>query len=309
MCSPASSSSPNPFRILDNQTYALCAVASCFVFNEVAYCKCDVETGDSISLTFKFDDQDVCDVNEEGMGNGYMVSTFSVPDSVLKTNPNADMATYTCPGTSDGAYAQCDGGICSTSTQGQSFPGFDEPLAKDEIICSCPITPHVPGPVGYQIAGPYPCQQSFFENCKRKTANKNTGSTLYVGAPTGTGDLVAFLLTGSVPPSYKCSLRRDSLWRLIRHDDGAGGGKDAAGTAAGGILAPGGLGGGGTARIWRTLSSQRVPGRTYERLAALGVERQSAAGGGVALGDETAGLAARGTKPRSEGHLRAFRRR
>jgi len=207
--SPASSSSPNPFRILDNQTYALCAVASCFVFNEVAYCKCDVETGDSISLTFKFDDQNVCDVNEEGMGNGYMVSTFSVPDSVLKTNPNADMATYTCPGTSDGAYAQCDGGICSTSTQGQSFPSFDEPLAKDEIICSCPITPHVPGPVGYQIAGPYPCQQPFFENCKRKTANKNTGSTLYVGAPTGTGDLVAFLLTGSVPPSYKCSLRRD----------------------------------------------------------------------------------------------------
>jgi hypothetical protein len=201
--SPASSISPNPFRILDNQTYALCAVASCFVFNEVAYCKCDVKTGDSLSVTLNFDDENVCNVNEEGVQNGYMVSTFSVPESVLK--PHGDMATYTCPRTSDGAYAQCDGGICATSTQGKSFPGFDEPLAQDEIICSCPITEHSPrSAVGYQIAGPYPCQPSFFENCTGAVANSKTGSTLYVGAPTGGGDLVAFLLTGSVPNSNKC---------------------------------------------------------------------------------------------------------
>jgi hypothetical protein len=195
---------PSVFKILDNQTYALCAVASCFVFNGVAYCKCDVKTGDSLSLSLEFDDgQDVCTVNEEGVNNGYMVSTFSVPDSVLK--PNGDMATYTCPAGSNGAYAQCDGGICFKSTQGQSYPGFDEPLAKDEIICSCPITVQNPqSPVGYQIAGPYPCQKSFFKNCKKKTANTNTGSRLYVGAPTGTGDLLAFLLTGSVPNSNKC---------------------------------------------------------------------------------------------------------
>src|SRR5262249_61980762 len=98
---PSCSSVPNPpntFKILNNQTYALCATASCFVFNDVAYCKCDVLTGDSISLALDFDDQDVCTVNEEGVKNGYMVSTFSVPDSVLKTNPNADQAVYTCPG-------------------------------------------------------------------------------------------------------------------------------------------------------------------------------------------------------------------
>jgi hypothetical protein len=41
--SPKSSSSP--LIILDNQTYALCATASCFVFNDVAYCKCDVRFG------------------------------------------------------------------------------------------------------------------------------------------------------------------------------------------------------------------------------------------------------------------------
>jgi len=179
------------------------------VFNGVAYCKCDVKTGDSISLSLKFDDdQDVCTVNEEGVKNGYMVSTFSGPESLLK--PNGDMASYTCPAGSNGAYAQCDGGICFKSTQGQSYPGFDEPLAKDEIICSCPITEQSPkDPVGYQIAGPYPCQKSFFENCKKRTANKNTGSTLYVGAPTGTGDLLAFLLTGKVQPSNKCTLPRD----------------------------------------------------------------------------------------------------
>ena len=121
-----------------------------------------------------------------------------------------DQAVYTCPGGSNGAYAQCDGGICFKSTQGQSFPGFDKRLTKDEIICSCPITQQNPkNPVGYQIAGPYPCQQSFFDNCRKRTANSNTGSTLYVGAPTGTPDLVAFLLTGTVPPSNKCSLPPD----------------------------------------------------------------------------------------------------
>ena len=68
------------FEILDNQTYALCAVSSCFVFNDVAYCKCDVKFGESISLSLEYDqNKDVCTVNEEGVKNGYMVSTFSVP--------------------------------------------------------------------------------------------------------------------------------------------------------------------------------------------------------------------------------------
>jgi hypothetical protein len=195
----------NVFKILGNQTYALCAASHSFVFNKVAYSKCDVEFGDSIMLEFGFDDgQDVCTVNEEGVKNGYMVSTFSPPVSVLE---GGHQAVYTCPSGSDGAYAQCGGGICFKSTQRQSFPGFDKPLAKDEIICSCPITKQNPsGPVGYQIVGPYPCQKSFFDNCKSKTANSKTGSTLYVGAPTGTANLLTLLLTGSVPKENKCSL-------------------------------------------------------------------------------------------------------
>jgi hypothetical protein len=43
------------FKICENQTYALCAIAGCFVFNEVSYCRCDVKVGKSISLPFQFD--------------------------------------------------------------------------------------------------------------------------------------------------------------------------------------------------------------------------------------------------------------
>jgi hypothetical protein len=178
------------------------------VFNEVAYCRCDVKQGDSISLPLNFDhDQNVCTVNAEGPDNGYMVSTFSVPDAVRE--PNGDRALYTCPAkTSDGAYAQCDGGICFTSTEGRSFPGSDQPLAKDQIICSCPITVAHPrtAKLGFQIAGPYPCQSSFFQNCKGATANAKTGSTIYVGAPTGAAKFLARQLNGSVPQIHECFL-------------------------------------------------------------------------------------------------------
>ncbi|MGD0073961.1 MAG: hypothetical protein ABSD31_06420 [Candidatus Binataceae bacterium] len=173
----------------------------------VAYCKCDVESGDSISLPFAFDSgQNVCSVNAAGAENGYMVSTFSLPDSVVA--PDGNQALYTCPaGSSNGAYAQCDGGLCFTSTEAKSFPGFDGPLTDSEIICSCPITVADPATtrVGYQIAGPYPCQKSFFKNCKSATANTQTGSQIYVGAPTGSARLLTRLLYGSVPKINQCS--------------------------------------------------------------------------------------------------------
>ena len=86
------------FKILHNQTYALCAVSHCFVFGEVAYCKCDVKFGESISLALDYDrNKNVCTVNVKGVNNGYMVSTFSVPPS----NPHE--AIYTCPGGSNGS--------------------------------------------------------------------------------------------------------------------------------------------------------------------------------------------------------------
>lgn len=201
------STDPGAFKICAGQTYALCAVAQCFVFNGLAYCKCNVESGDSISLKLKYGDkQNVCTANAEGAQNGYMVSTFSLPRSAVA--PNGDKALYTCRArSSDGAYAQCDGGICFTSTQGQMFPGFDQPLKEHEIMCSCPITVANPATakLGYQIAGPYPCQASFFNNCKSTDANTNTGSTVYVGAPTGSARFLAQMLDGSVPPLNRCT--------------------------------------------------------------------------------------------------------
>jgi len=99
-----------------------------------------------------------------------MVSTFSLPESVVA--PNGDKALYDCPAsTSTGAYAQCDGGLCFTSTKGQSFPGFAEPLNEGQVICSCPTVVANPATAltGYQIAGPYPCEPSFFANCDSTT--------------------------------------------------------------------------------------------------------------------------------------------
>jgi len=205
--SDLSSRDPKVFEICKDQAYALCALAGCFVMDGVSYCKCDVKSGDSISLPFKFGkDQDVCTTNADGAANGYMVSTFSFPESV--TSPGGDMALYDCPATTApyGASAQCDGGICFKSTAGQSFPGSDKPLAKDQIICSCPIAVTNPATAkaGFQIAGPYPCQDSFFKNCASPTAKPKTGATLYVGAPTGTAAFLTHLLTGQAPSVNRC---------------------------------------------------------------------------------------------------------
>lgn len=199
---------PKAFKICKNQSYALCALASCFVFDKVSYCKCDMKQGDSISLPFKYGNgQDVCSFNEAAAAGGTMVSTFSPPPQAIA--PNGNRALYTCPAsTSNGAYAQCDGGICFKATAGQTFPGFDKPLTKDEIICSCPITTADPSTAktGFQIAGPYPCDASFFRYCRSATANTKTGSTIYVGAPTGSARHLTRLLTGSELPFNECRL-------------------------------------------------------------------------------------------------------
>ena len=109
-------------------------------------------------------------------------------------------------GKSGGAYAQCDGGLCFRSSEETTFPGFDKPVPKGQIICSCPITGASSGSAqGYQILGPYPCDKSFFKYCKSDVANGNTGSTIYVGAPIGTAAALTALLTGkATPPLNEC---------------------------------------------------------------------------------------------------------
>ncbi len=196
-------SRPTAFRICQNQTYALCATARCFVFNELAYCRCDVKRGDSISLPFNYaPGKDVCTANAQGRDNGYMISTFSLPRSVVA--PNGNRALYDCPAGASGKYAQCDGGFCFRSSQGQQFPGFARDLRAGEIICACPLADATDASVGFQIAGPYPCDDSFFRFCNAPPASGRTGSTVFVGAPTGTPVLLTRLLTGSVPPLNRC---------------------------------------------------------------------------------------------------------
>jgi hypothetical protein len=200
----------SPFTICRGQTYALCATAQCFVFNKVSYCKCDVELGNSISLTEKFDQSNVCSVNAGGPSGGYMVSMYNLPQSIVA--PSGNQALYTCPGaTSTGAYAQCDGGVCFTSTSGGTFPGFSGELGRSEIICACPITVAQPSPgaIGYQIIGPYPCVESYFQYCGSAVANTNNGSTIYSGATTGGIRLFTRLLYGSVPPLNECRSRHE----------------------------------------------------------------------------------------------------
>jgi hypothetical protein len=53
-CVPA-----GPFLILENQSYALCATANCFTYNQVVYCGYDTVKGDSISLPLQFDSENV----------------------------------------------------------------------------------------------------------------------------------------------------------------------------------------------------------------------------------------------------------
>ena len=216
-----------PFVICEDQRYALCAASQCFVYNQVAYCKCDIEKGDSISLQLTYDtptgEKDVCDLNQEGRFSGYMVSTYSFPTEALKGGKGA---VYTCPGIvnkGDGvpapvAYGQCDGGLCFTSTIGRSFPGFPGRLQINEIMCSCPISTKEPGsedPLGYQIFGPYRPDAPPGERCDPRACDlcsvanpKGNGSTLPVGAPTGVATFLTVALDGPpAPETNHCACR------------------------------------------------------------------------------------------------------
>ena len=191
--------------ICDNQTYALCAGASCFVFNNVAYCSCTVHTGRSISSPFKYGPggtSNICTVNGQGPGNGYMASTFSLPDS-LKA-PRGRQALYKCPRTSVAAYAKCDGGICFTSSTGHTFPGSSTPLEKDKIVCACPVE-RANFFQGLEIIGPYPCDKSFRQQyCDPRSATGATGTSLVDGTGIGSTEIGTRLLDGHVPYLNKC---------------------------------------------------------------------------------------------------------
>jgi hypothetical protein len=223
-----------PIVVCKGQQYALCAAATCWVYNGVAYCTCEVLNGDSISLRLAVPgpagERDVCELNRQGRTNGYMLSTFSVPAAGLK---GGSAAVYTCPGTANAgngvaapvAYGQCDGGICFRSTSGHRFPGSATKLESDEIVCACPLstasTPGAVNPLGYQLFGPYRpqapagqrCVDSGCALCSVPSPAAN-GSVIPVGAPSGVGKILAVRLSGPPAPELNecpctCSAQAD----------------------------------------------------------------------------------------------------
>jgi len=246
---PESCEPKGPFIILNNQNYALCATAACFSFNQVAYCECDLLSGDSISETFPYgNDQNICTLNQQGLDNGFRASTFSFPDEA--EFPDGNIALYTCPGEMNkgsgvaarGTFAQCDGGLCFTSTSGNNFPGFSEQLNEEEIICSCPFSticdPTSTNQNGYQISGSYSSEVIIMGNeggCNSEDCGRCSAGALSeeqcelpnpiaqigiqenvpVGAPAGTTIDLSILLLGiqNVPPTNSC------LCQCVEADD------------------------------------------------------------------------------------------
>jgi hypothetical protein len=216
-----------PFVVCQDQKYALCITGTCFVYNGLAYCGCGILKGDSISLEVEFASasgpENICDVNAQGKKNGYIASTFSLPEAVVKGETSA---IYTCPGSAnkgDGvaapvAYGQCDGGLCFTSTKGKMFLGLDK-LSSSELICSCPIstdsTIGSASAFGYQIVGPYDpkarpgarCDPAGCAACSVSHPTRN-GSIIPVAAPTGIGKFLTLKLYGPpLPDVNECRCR------------------------------------------------------------------------------------------------------
>jgi hypothetical protein len=74
-------------------------------------------------------------------------------------------------------------------------------------VCSCPIASGTSGAaakVGHQIFGPYPCQASFFDNCRSTVATGDNGTILYEGAPTGSYEVGALVLNRQLAHFNMC---------------------------------------------------------------------------------------------------------
>ncbi|OHU87925.1 MULTISPECIES: hypothetical protein [Pseudoalteromonas] len=208
--------------------FALCATATCWTLDSVAYCKCEVLNEQSISLSFNYQengqDKNVCDLLLQGKEDEFTVSTYATPRQLeADYNPKEEklgppMGFYTCSGqTSDEAYsAQCDGGICFNSTQGESFPGLGY-IKDNEIVCACP--PSQNPTKRFQIAGPWSCEpgaknenneccdQDYYNQMCSVSSVSTTGTKLAVGAPAGGAMAFSKLLDGSVPKLNACRFK------------------------------------------------------------------------------------------------------
>src|SRR5215831_11984333 len=203
---------PGQWVILKNQPYALCAGAVSTNFNQITYANCAKLRGNSISLPHPFasapgNDDNPGDINtvNEGAPNrgGYIVSTYSPPAGAVVPTGNS-VAVYQCE--RGGSYAQCDGGLCFTSTKGGNPPLWG-PVSNSQIVCSCPIqTSAIP----FTVMGPKPCPTTAAEYdavCGSNVSQANNGATIFIGSPVnGWGILAACLLAQTQPvPINTCT--------------------------------------------------------------------------------------------------------
>jgi hypothetical protein len=199
---------PGRYVKLPNQPYALCAGAQAVNYNEITYAKCTHMYGTSISsdqsYPFPSDNPsgNIVTVNQGApSAGGYVVSTYSPPPGA--TTSSGDLAIYTCD--EGGTFAQCDGGICFTSTVGKSSPlwGEVESGKNGQIICSCPV---VTTKLPFQVMGPKPCptdRATYDAVCGANVSKINNGAIIYIGAPPGGFETLAVCL-GNTSSFNKC---------------------------------------------------------------------------------------------------------
>jgi len=193
--------------ILESQPYALCAGAPAFNFDEITYAKCVTLQGNSLSLPQHFpfppvnnNPGNISTINKGAPNRGgYIVSTYSPP--VGATQPNGNLAVYSCDG---GTFAQCDGGLCFTSTTGNKSPLWGH-VSKTEIVCSCPI---VTTSRSFEVMGPNPCPNTaaeFDAVCGSNISKANNGATIFIGSPPDGFENGAQCLLGHPVPLNHCT--------------------------------------------------------------------------------------------------------
>jgi len=217
-----------PISTTQPDTFALCATATCWTLDGVAYCKCNIMNEKSISISFNYEEngqsKDVCNLLLDGNNNGFTISTYATPRQIeADYNPETEklgppMGYYTClTKSSPQAYgAQCDGGVCFNSTQGKDFPGLGH-INEGEIVCSCP--PTLSSSPGFQIAGPWNCKpgdanennqccdQDYYNDMCTVTSVKSTGTILAVSAPIGGAKALSTILDGKLPSLNSCHFK------------------------------------------------------------------------------------------------------
>jgi hypothetical protein len=143
-----------PITILQNQSYALCAGAIAWVFDNVAYANCTVLKGDSISVTLSYPyvpatNQPAGDIqtiaNQGAMSGTFKVSTYSPPDSLL--GGTRRLRFIHAPSVPQDLMHNVTGGFASPTQRARSSPVLDQSQAT--TLFALVQSPHRPQRIKY----------------------------------------------------------------------------------------------------------------------------------------------------------------